>query len=352
MWQLRSNDLSGERLLLEESLFSIGNGYIGIRGCFDEAPALIPNTIRGSYLNGYYDRVPILYGESAYGFPVVQDKQPRIMDTQTSLVFLDGEPIEIEAVKLHDYFRVLDLQKGLLERGYKYITKNGKEAKLRFKRLASFTITNLLCYEIDVEFDGEIEIISFLDADVSNHSDTSDPRVGSGHEKLLSLKKMFTKDDLAFCEMETITSKLALLCGIEYQLTSKGDSQYGLAHFIEEYRIATKAKGRKHLNLQKKCVFLDGIRSDNLYQEAMELFAVYDSYSFDDLVRLQEEYLESFWEASDIEIYGSDKIQEAIRFQLFHLLQSVGKDEISNISAKGLTGEGYEGHYFWDTEIY
>jgi alpha,alpha-trehalose phosphorylase len=352
MWQLRSNDLRNERLLLEESLFSIGNGYIGVRGCFDEAPALIPNTIRGSYLNGYYDRVPVLYSESAYGFPAVQDKQPRIMDTQTSLIILDGEILGIETAKMVDYYRVLDLQKGLLERGYKYKTKNGKEAKLSFKRLASFTMKNLLCYEIDIEFDGEIEIISLLDSDVSNHSDASDPRVASGHEKLLNLQKMHTEDDLVFCEMETITSKLTLLCGIRYQLSSKVDSPCGLTHFIEEQEISTKAKGSKHLNLQKKCVFLDGIRSDNLYQEAMEIYAEYDSYSFDDLVRLQEAYLESFWEASDIEIYGSDKIQEAIRFQLFHLLQSVGKDEISNISAKGLTGEGYEGHYFWDTEIY
>jgi alpha,alpha-trehalose phosphorylase len=79
---------------------------------------------------------------------------------------------------------------------------------------------------------------------------------------------------------------------------------------------------------------------------------MYEKYSFDDFIKLQEEYLKSFWDNSDIEIYGSNKIQEAIRFQLFHLLQSLGKDEISNISAKGLTGEGYEGHYFWDTEIY
>ncbi|MDF2532231.1 MAG: glycoside hydrolase family 65, partial [Clostridia bacterium] len=307
MWQLRSNDLRGERLLLEESLFSIGNGYIGVRGCFDEAPALIPNTIRGSYLNGYYDRVPVLYSESAYGFPTVQDKQPRIMDTQTSLIILDGEILVIETAKMYDYYRVLDLQKGLLERGYKYKTKNGKEAKLSFKRLASFTIKNLLCYEIDVEFDGEIEIISLLDSNVSNHSDASDPRVASGHEKLLNLHKMHTVDDLVFCEMETITSKLTLLCGIRYQLSSKVGAPCGLTHFMEEQEISTKAKGSKHLNLQKKCAFLDGIRSDNLYQEAMRIYAEYDSYSFDDLVRQQEAYLKSFWEASDIEIYGSDK---------------------------------------------
>ena len=352
MWQLKSNDLSSERLLQEESLFSIGNGYIGIRGCFEEAPELIPNTIRGSYINGYYDRVPILYGESAYGFPTAQDKQPRIMDTQTSLVFLDGELIIIEAPKIRDYFRVLDLQKGVLERSYKYMTKSGKEAKLSFKRLASFTVNNLICYEIDVEFDGEIEITSILDSDVNNHSDSSDPRVATGHEKLLWLQKMFVVNNLAFCEMETITSEIALLCGVKYQLVPKGDYGYELEHCIEEKNISTKARGREHLTLLKKCIFVDGIRSDDVYKEALEVCSRYERYTFDNFVKLQEEYLNRFWENSNIEIYGCDKIQEAIRFQLFHLLQSVGKDKISNISAKGLTGEGYEGHYFWDTEIY
>jgi alpha,alpha-trehalose phosphorylase len=352
MWHLTSDNLNSERLLLEESLFSIGNGYIGIRGCFEEAPDLVPGTIRGSYINGYYDRVPIMYGECAYGFPTMQDKQPRIMDTQTSLVFLDGELVVIDPSKIIDYFRVLDLQKGIVDRRYRYITQNGKEAKLSFKRLASFAIKNLLCYEIDVEFDGEIVIISLMDSDVSNHSDASDPRVATGHEKLLRLKKIFVTDDLAICEMETITSNISLFCGVNYQLTSKSQAVCTLDHCIEMQRVSTKAKGSKHLVLLKKCIFVDGTRSNEVYTDGLEICSKYDKYSFDDLVKQQEEYLRSFWEKSDIEIYGSDKIQEAIRFQLFHLLQSVGKDKISNISAKGLTGEGYEGHYFWDTEIY
>lgn len=352
MWHLTSNNLDCERLLLEESLFSIGNGYIGIRGCFEEAPELIPNTIRGSYINGYYDRVPILYGESAYGFPTVQDKQPRIMDTQTSLILLDGELVVIDNLRIRDYSRILDLQKGIGERRYTYITKSGKEAKLMFRRLASFTINNLLCYEVDVEFDGEIEIISLLDSNVSNYSDDNDPRVATGHEKLLRLKKMFIEDDIVFCDMETNSTKISLLCTIKYKLESKDDIACALEHRIDESKTSTIAKGRKHLTLQKKCVFVDGIRSIDIFKDALGIFSIYDNYCFDDFVKLQEEYLSSFWENSDIEVYGFNKIQEAIRFQLFHLLQSVGKDKISNISAKGLTGEGYEGHYFWDTEIY
>jgi len=352
MWQLISNDLSNERLLLEESLFTIGNGYIGMRGCFEEAPNRLSNTIRGTYINGLYDNVPIMYGESAYGFPTIQDKQPRIMDTQTSLIYLDGEQVIIDPARIKDYYRVLDLKKGLMERGYRYITGSGQEAKLVFRRMASFAHQNLLCFDIEIQFEGEIQIVSILDADVSNHSDANDPRVASGHEKLLKLKELDAKENLAFCEMETMSTKIPILSVIEYKAVSNTCSNCSLEHSLEENRVCTKATAQNNIRLQKKCYFADGIRSKHLYEDIAALSSKYIHDSFDELLNAQEQYLSSFWENSDIKILGSEKIQEAVRFQLFQLLQSVGRDEISNISAKGLSGEGYEGHYFWDTEIY
>ncbi|MDF2521484.1 MAG: glycoside hydrolase family 65 [Clostridia bacterium] len=351
MWQLKSNDLSAKGLLLEESLFSIGNGYIGVRGCLDEATSGIKDTIRGSYINGYYDIVPILYGEKAYGFPTVQDKQPRIMDTQTSLIFLDGEQLVFEASRLKDYYRVLDFKKGVSERGYIYTTDSGREAKVSFRRLASFTAQNLLCYSIDVEYKGEIEIISYIDSEVSNHSDSDDPRVAAGNEKLLMLKKLYVQDNKAFCEMETIASKIPLLTVVDYMGECK-DGGCKIEHVIEEQRIATSIKGNNLLSVQKNCIFMDGIRAESIYISALELQSKYQGISFNQIMKEQEMYLRQFWSSSDIEIFGNEGIQKAIRFQLFQLLQSVGKDVHSNISAKGLSGEGYEGHYFWDTEIY
>lgn len=352
MWQLKSNDLNKDRLLLEESLFSIGNGYIGIRGCLEEAPELLHDSIRGSYINGYYDRVPIIYSESAYGFPKMQDKQPKIMDTQTSYIYLDGEKVDFEESKIKDYNRLLDFQKGFSERGYKYITKSGKEGSIVFRRLASFAAPNILCYEISVQYDGEIEIVSVLNSNVSNHSDVNDPRVAAGNEKLLTVKKLFVKSDLAFCEMETITSKVPILSVVDYEAESQGEKDLLFKHNLDGLKISATVAGKKNIRLQKKCFFIDGFRADNLYQYFTEIYDRYENYTFSNLLEMQQAYLYNFWKSSDIEIYGDESIQKAVRFQLFQLLQSVGKDEISNISAKGLTGEGYEGHYFWDTEIY
>lgn len=352
MWQLKSNSLEKHRLLLEESLFSIGNGYIGARGCLEEAPELLEDSIRGSYINGYYARVPILYGESAFGFPAVQDKQPRIMDTQTTIILLDGERLIPEHTRIRDYERTLDFKRGLSERGYIYTTSSGKEARLSFKRLASFEIKNLMSYEVDIIYDGEIEVLSYLDADVRNHSDDSDPRVATGHEKLLNLQRVWISQDLCLCEMEAINSGIPLLCAVLHDAASEKASEFCVEHEAAELSVCTRIRGGNHLKLHKKCFFLDGTRSKNLYEDAMLMIKHFGSLSFHELVLQQERSLNSFWESSDIEIYGSDSLQQAVRFQLFQLLQSVGKDDASNISAKGLTGEGYEGHYFWDTEIY
>ncbi len=70
------------------------------------------------------------------------------------------------------------------------------------------------------------------------------------------------------------------------------------------------------------------------------------------IIRGTRDLFKSLWDQSDIEIFGNPLIQQGVRFNMFQLLQSVGKDGLTNISAKGLSGEGYEGHYFWDTEIY
>ena len=74
--------------------------------------------------------------------------------------------------------------------------------------------------------------------------------------------------------------------------------------------------------------------------------------TFEDLLAEQTEYLNTYWKSADVVIQNDDQLQEGIRFNLFQAAQSAGRDKHSNISAKGLSGEGYEGHYFWDTEIY
>lgn len=111
--------------------------------------------------------------------------------------------------------------------------------------------------------------------------------------------------------------------------------------------------GSERIQFTKLNVYVDTLRHGPAIVEAgLGVIQNARTETFEEMLEAQKQYLDRFWSNADIEIKGDEKLQEGIRFNLFQLLQSVGKDGVSNIAAKGLSGEGYEGHYFWDTEIY
>ncbi|MDW7660055.1 MAG: glycosyl hydrolase family 65 protein [Bacillota bacterium] len=349
MWKLTKNEYDPSGQLVEESLFMVGNGYIGVRGCFEEEYPDGPS-VRGTYINGLYDRVPMIHAEMAFGFPTVQDKQPRIADTQTCLIWLDGEKVALYENRYETYYRHVDYHKGETERSYIYITRTGKKAHLKFNRLASLVNAHILAYRIEVIFDGKIELVSVLDGDIENYSNPDDPRTGQGHTKLMEILQIDFKDLESRLLMETKSTKIKQATIVRHNVISPMD--YELNHNLNEKNVVTKVIGKNHLTLDKICVLTDSIRIDDAMGGAISIQSAIEGHSYEDLRQSQTLYLNRYWKNSDIEIKGNPSDQRAIRFMQYQLLQSVGIDAYSNVSAKGLSGEGYEGHYFWDTEIY
>lgn len=349
MWKLKSNIYNVSRQALEESLYMIGNGYLGVRGSFEEG-YVSGESVRGTYINGLYDRIPMIHAEMAYGFPTEQDRQPRVLDTQTCEIYLDGERVHLLDGKFTDYHRTLDFQTGETTRTYRYFTSIGKSAEISFRRLASLEHVNFLLYKIEVEYDGEIEFISLCDTEVENYSNPKDPRIGQGHTKLMSLLSLVGYDQVVYASMRTATTNIEQAVAISHKILH---TLYGtLEHHKHEGKLFTHVKAYGHVGLEKKCVFTDGLRFSSPLDRAREILEKYDSYDYDYFLELQKEFLDNFWYHSGIEIQGDSEAQLALRMKQFHLLQSVGVDRFSNVAAKGLSGEGYEGHYFWDTEIY
>jgi alpha,alpha-trehalose phosphorylase len=204
-----------------------------------------------------------------------------------------------------------------------------------------------------VEYDGEILIKSKLDGDVSNFIDQGDPRVSQGHSKLLDVIGIDLNDEMFTITSTTRRSRLTVSCSCIHEY---GDFVKHIAdknaHIKNETSIELELRGSGSLNLVKKNVYTDSIRCDNPVIHGKQIMERVRKLSFDELVDMQTKYLSDIWKFSQIKVFGNKEIQDALRFKLFQLIQSVGKDGISNISAKGLSGEGYEGHYFWDTEIY
>ena len=235
-------------------------------------------------------------------------------------------------------------------RSFIYDTQSGKSAKLSFERLASFWIKNHFIYRISVEFDGLIQLGTFVDAGIQNFTDKDDPRVATSHAKLMHCKKLMFDGNRVSCLMETSSSGITQATVVDYHIVSSSHSH--IAHTRIDDQIMTAIESNGALVLEKVCTFTDELRFENCYEMALTLADAAISHSFETFLSNQIACLEAFWSHSDIVIEGHAKHQSAIRFMLFQLLQSTGADEFSNVSAKGLSGEGYEGHYFWDTEIY
>ncbi|MYL54543.1 family 65 glycosyl hydrolase [Pontibacillus yanchengensis] len=357
-WKVSSQSVKDTDLLNEESLFFVGNGYIGVRGNFEESYGPSYPTIRGTYLNAFHDIIDIPYGEKLYGFPPTQQKMLNVIDSQTILVLLgeDQEKFTITEGELISYERHLHLDKGMSERVVHWKSPRGREVKLRFERVVSFVHRELFAIQVKVEpvnFADSITIVSTIDGDVTNFSDSNDPRVAGGEAKRLHTVEAAANDDYGYVINEAETSKLQTACLSYHQsdqslntiVNEKGSS----IEFVHHY----EGRAGETLTFSKWNIYVDTLRhGGSLLDQVQTLRERFNSITFEDLQQSQKNYMDTFWRKSDVEIDGDTYLQEGIRFNLFHLLQSVGRDKHSNISAKGLSGEGYEGHYFWDTEIY
>jgi len=351
MWKLTSSSLDPNILPVEESLFALSNGYLGIRGCFEEGYPQEILSIRGTYINGFYDLVKAKYSEKQYGFPQVQEKMPNLIDAQTIKIYLDGEEVSLFKGSHINYRRTLHFDKGYTERSFEYLTSKGKKASISFRRMVSFQFKELFLIEVDIKYKGQIVVKSYVNGNVRNYTDSFDPRIGE-HSKLLEWRSSKIIDDIFMAITNTTRrSNLEVSCVVYHDSFPK-DALVAIEGNQEPKMVATySAKGS--ILLTKYCAYTDSrYIGKSVVLDGLNILKEHSKKTFNEHLELQRRYLENFWYHSDIKIYGNNVIQQGVRFSLFHLLQSVGKDGLANIAAKGLTGEGYEGHYFWDTEIY
>lgn len=350
MWKYENNELNQDQLLVNESLFTLANGYLGIRGCFEEGYKNNLESIRGTYINGFHEIVDVQYGEKLCGFPEIKEKQLNLIDAQSIKIYLDYEEVSLFKNSHEEYKRQILFDQGLSERRFKYKTQSGKKAEIIFQRIVSFKTKELFIIHVKVIYDGKITVISSVDANVENYTDEFDPRVGHRHSKLLYLDKSFIMNDKMMISAKTQKSNLSVLCGTTHSCFGE-DVQINIGKESEDF-LYSLFQGKNHLEVTKYTVYTNSRHHKTPEADAVNLLDKVILKDFDTYKIQQQEYLKQFWKDSDISIFGDDKLQQGIRFSIFHFLQSVGKDGITNISAKGLSGEGYEGHYFWDTEIY
>ena len=349
---MKNSKLTNKQLLVDESLLFVGNGYIGLRGNFEEGYPSDFQTIRGTYINGFYEEVAINYGESAYGFPKTAQKMLNIIDGQTVVIRIDDEEFSLFDGEILEFERKLDIWKGYNERSVDWISPKGHHLKITIRKMTSFEQLELAVIEYSVtsvNYSGDFSILATLNGHVFNYADANDPRVSSEQAKWLSIDDIRISDnDYGQITSTTEVSDLKVTATMGYDIDVEYEIQEDV---IIAYRHDSIQKGKSY-SFSKFLVYVDSVREKNCKKRGVDIIHKAISKTSQYWFEKQKEHLDQFWKVAKIEVDGDASVEEALNYSVYQLYASAGRDVFSNISAKGLSGEGYEGHYFWDTEIY
>ncbi|WP_229205576.1 MULTISPECIES: glycoside hydrolase family 65 protein [unclassified Duganella] len=358
-WCIRETSFDTASHFLDETLFALGNGYIGLRGTGEEGYSGPAGTsLDGTYLNGFYESEPIQYPEAAYGLAKVNQFMLNVPNAKGIELWLGDEKFDLLAGSIQSYERVLDFRTGVLTRVVEWTSPQGRSVRVRSRRLVSFENKHLFAIAFEVtslNFEGRLRLVSALDGAVKNLEAGDDPRVGSAISgPTLHMIDSEQAGGFSALVQKTHNSGFTLVSATESVLSAglpPVTAQDG-QRLTQTWELAVSAGESVALNKYGSYYSSRDYDTKELMWRSKDTLSNAAAAGFEDLRLAQEQYLADFWQQADVQIAGDDALQQGMHFNQFHLLQSVGRDGKTNISAKGVTGEGYEGHYFWDTEIY
>lgn len=402
-WTVTESAFDRETNYRNETTFSLSNGYIGTRGTFEEAYDFdIDTGLEGNFVNGFYEGEKIRYGEANFGSPLYSQSLLNLPDLKETKLFIDGELFHMEHGQVTEYARVLHMKEGFLERRLVWTSPGGKAVRIRMMRLVSFAMEHIMAcrYEVTpLNFTGIVRFVSKLQADVENHTRKTNPIVDYGpFGRKLKAERLEQEEGRLYYEGTTQNSRLTVACGSSHTLrvqdasgTPGEEGQEAEAGCMSETKVQeqkvscapereeqkpeaccvpeghageleavcvfeTKAEQGRKLILDKMICYATSLDTerDNLERFVRTELHRAKETGFETLMKRQEEYFSRFWETADITIAGTgdSALIQGLRFNQFHVFQSAGRNGRTGMGAKGLSGEGYEGHYFWDTEMY
>ena len=360
-WSIRETSFDTQSHFLDETLFALGNGYIGLRGSYEDGYSGPANTtLDGSYLNGFYESETIHYPETAYGLAKTNQFMLNVPNGKGISLWIDDERFDLLHGTVEQYERSLDFRTGVLQRKVVWTSSKGQRVSIASRRVVCFEHKHLYAIEYTVtplNFSGKVRLVAGLDGAVKNIEAGDDPRIGSAVSgPALQLVDSQQEDDFSALLHHTSNSGFALVSATASKLDYSGTHTLRLLkngqRLEQSYEVqATEGLAIRLTKFGSYFSSRDYPAKELMYR-SRDTLAQAQATGFAELLLEQEQYLANFWQQADVEIAGDDALQQGIHFNQFHLLQSVGRDGKTNISAKGVTGEGYEGHYFWDTEIY
>src|SRR3989440_253701 len=355
-WQVRETALDLGVLAQSESVFALSNGHVGMRANLDEGE---PHALPGTYLNSVFELRPLPYAEAGFGYPPAGQTVINVTNGKLIRLLVDDEPFDVRYGQLRSHERTLDLRAGVLRRTCEWTSPARRTVQVRSTRLVSFVYRSIAGIEYGVRaVDAPVQVVlqSELVANEQLPTLSGDPRAAAVLEAPLVPEQQGHDATRAVLIHQVRQSHLRVGAGMDHVVDGPGELSTSMVceESVARYTVTTWLRPGESLRLVKFLAYgwssqrsLPSVRA----QIEAALTAV-RATTWPGLCAAQRDYLDDFWDRADVELTGDDEIQQAVRFALFHVLQASARAERRPVPAKGLTGTGYDGHAFWDTETF
>ncbi len=348
-WTVVESSFRPEMGRVSESIFSLANEYMGVRGYFEEGYS--GDGLLGSYFNGFYEEIPVVQPATYKGMITKSRFMVNTVDWLYTRIQLDGETLDLAKSKYRNYQRVLDFRSGTLYRELIWQTQNGKSLKVAFWRFLSMVEPNLGCQRITLtplNFSGPIKVRLGLDLTPLHEGMARNFWACPKKQQVDNIIAILGKTN---CLEHQLFSAFAVKLDGAAKTQLVEEEKYIGLDFIIELSEGTSIDVDKIVTN-----YVDKNRNTQgpeVWETGMKLALKNQALTFKAALEQHTSYWSDVWKTSDITIEGDPENQQGIRFCIFQLYQTLhGADSNSNIGAKGLTGEAYNGHTFWDTETY
>lgn len=349
-WSLVQSAYSTENAAQDETLFALANGSLGVRGALEE----VPSASDGCFHADVFEQSPIPYHERFKGYADKTDTRVGVARGHAVDILIDGRLLEAHDVRIIEFNRTLDLKAGLLRRRTLWRLDDGRSIEVEAERLVSFDRPGVLALRFRVRLvdgSGHVTLRSGLRASVAAAEASSDPRINA--RKASGLPVVHVARTGAVSGLVQSVRGGAALVGVAQAHRVADGAVVGEPDGAAEVFSADLMPGGA-INLEKFVAYVveDGSTAQDVLARACEAAKSALGEGYPALAQAQRAAFAQFWDAAQLEIPDEPALAFAIRFNLFHIFQSTGRVPGHSTAAKGLTGEGYEGHYFWDTEAY
>jgi alpha,alpha-trehalose phosphorylase len=366
-WRLVERTYSNDDLGTTETLFALGNGYLGMRANPEEGREAHSH---GTYLNGFHETWPIRHAEEAYGFARTGQTIVNVPDAKLLKLYVDDEPLLLPTADLDSYERALDFRNGVLTRDMVWRTPAGKRVRVSSQRMVSFVHRHLAVMTFEITLlDSAAPVV--VSSQLLNRQDGEDEyhvkaaALGEGRDprrsrkfdhRVLEPRLQRESGNEIVLGYRCANSKMTLACGTRHQIetTCQVDVTTDVGADLAKTVFTVRATPGNPIKITKLVSYhsSNGVPAEELADRCSRTLQRAETDGIEQIVLEQREWLDEFWVNADIQLRGDDGAQQALRWNLYQLAQASARTQEQGIAAKGVTGGGYDGHYFWDTEVY